>query len=72
LEFHKPFFNSSDAYKDVIIVLVYSEHSLALQVKGSGIGWKAKYVDKVRQQKRLKQDITQKDNSSDDVWIGMA
>jgi len=89
LEFHRPFFNSSSAYKDVINVLVYSERSLALQVKGNGIGWKAKYVDKVQQQKRLKQTfidsflsalglakitpkhLIQKDNSSDDVWIGL-
>ena len=90
LEFHRPFFNSSYAYKDVINVLVYSEQSLDLQVKGSGIGWKAKYVDKVQQQKKVKQVFidsffsavglarttpkhpTQKDNASDDIWIGLA
>ncbi len=90
LEFRRPFFNSSYAYKDVINLLVYSEHSLDLQVKGSGVGWKAKYVDKVQQQKKVKQVFidsflsavglarttpkprTQKDSSSDDVWIGLA
>src|SRR6266542_6889603 len=34
LEFRRPFFNSSNAYKDVINVLLYSEHSLDLQVQG--------------------------------------
>ena len=90
LELHRPFFNSSYAYKDIVNILVYSEHSLTLQVKGSGIGWKAKYVDKVQQQKRFRQvvidsflsavglarttpkHLTQKDNSSDDIWIGRA
>ena len=55
LEFRKSFFNSSHAYKDILNVLVYSEHPLTLQVKGSGIGWKAKYIDKVQQRARFKQ-----------------
>src|SRR6266508_7954 len=55
LGFRRSFFNSSHAYKDVLNVLVYSEHPLTLEVKGSGIGWKAKYVDKVQQQARFRQ-----------------
>jgi hypothetical protein len=49
LYFRKSFLNSSNAYKDAIKILVYSEYPLTLQVKGSGVGWKAKYVDKAQQ-----------------------
>lgn len=55
LDFRKSFLNSSNAYKDVIKVLVYSEHQLTLQVKGSGVGWKAKYIDKVQQKTTYKE-----------------
>ncbi len=57
LEFRKSFLNSSNAYKDAIKILVYSEHPLALQVKGSGVGWKAKYVDKVQKKETYKEHL---------------
>jgi len=88
LHIHKPFFNSSRAYGDVLNVYIYSENSITVKVKGSG--WKAKYIDKVQQQTRIKQAFTnsilaslgieklstiplqKNENSDDETWIGMA
>jgi hypothetical protein len=40
----RPFFNSSRAYKDVLNVFIYSEHSLTIHVDGNGVAGITKTV----------------------------